>query len=692
MPKRNPMKLPRQKYKPGDIIEMVDNPGKYYEVMRVNTWHPDLKSWSYYCDPRYQPDSTDNYPVQRVQYECWTRPVKGQMNMFGKNRQARLELFKKMGEVAQTKTALNWALDRNKSADVKITPQTVKGEAVRYVREIFAEYQFPNSPQFSFAGMKRAEQARAGELNEAIVTVEGRVHAANGANITFYVPVMVREGKLLEPSLFFRDYNDGMGVPAVIGQSAINDLVRDNSTYGHQPGREMYSPPGSGNKQTPYQPRRSPGMFSTASAKTALRTFLRTGGAKTAQLSAEQVAKELIEEYGYDGARQVASDGLSNAPDSDVADFWLGVVDLFTEKMPAAHDGMGRVSQMAPPPKPLVCKGCGQPYKRGSPGFDFTPYCSRECRQQSSYGSRLRGAAKDSSWTHSATNLMGQPVYRSSKHPDLSIIPYHLDMGEDINTYDGGWQLWDRKNCEEYMFDSLEEAIEYADGLGRLPTGQDSEGNNITPSDYTSFDRNTTLKAHKATKEDEAQGEIDTQDRDLPKKVMPGARVRVKRKLQGPTRGGGRVTISAGTVGTVIRDMAGDGQQLYVEFDDGNKAVIKAEHLSGSSSKKKEAQMEQEAGPLKTLTRAVPVALSLMGPAKGLAQPMQEPPNPVRVEDLQEMMKDAPDPKAKTEWQSPEFQQKMEKMRQQREREMTLRQMEQESEARQRQGTKRNPQ
>jgi hypothetical protein len=83
---------------------------------------------------------------------------------------------------------------------------------------------------------------------------------------------------------------------------------------------------------------------------------------------------------------------------------------------------------------------------------------------------------------------------------------------------------------------------------------------------------------------------IDGAEREPEKISMPGARVRVNKKLSAPTRGGTREIINSGTTGTVIRDQAGDGVNIYVELDDGRKALIPAKHLTGSKKKKAQRQ------------------------------------------------------------------------------------------------------
>ena len=72
---------------------------------------------------------------------------------------------------------------------------------------------------------------------------------------------------------------------------------------------------------------------------------------------------------------------------------------------------------------------------------------------------------------------------------------------------------------------------------------------------------------------------LDPAERDFKDYIQPGMRIKTTQKLMAPDRGGVRNLIASGTEGTVLRDMAGDGKQLYCLLDTGLKTIIQQRFL-----------------------------------------------------------------------------------------------------------------
>jgi hypothetical protein len=292
--------------------------------------------------------------------------------MFGKNRKQRLELFKQLKTATRnTRTArLSWNVQESQQAqDRTVTASTAGFEAVKMVRELMSQYIWPTAPKLAYTGMRRTSvRLDQEEVDAGVITVSGELRSPLGVDVAFDVPVEIRAGRLLEPSIMVFG-----GHPRVISQSTIDTVVRDNNTYMDTPVRPIYGAPLDKNEAAVRKPfhqeRRSPGLFAVAGKQAALREFVRTKGMKgTAQLESvsgvEEWEKNQLEGIGgqplyQPNTRKPAPIPLTEAHPTD----------------PMHHDVVEHNDQTTPPiglpPSPGTatmpsmgqgaCRVCGQP-------------------------------------------------------------------------------------------------------------------------------------------------------------------------------------------------------------------------------------------------------------------------------------------------------------------------------------------
>lgn len=209
--------------------------------------------------------------------------IKGVDAMFKRNREARQALYKQIRPaVANSRTAQKLIFDMGMQNDhgKRVTAQTASKEAMDLVYGVISSYVWPSPPELTYAGLRRTDARMATkELDHGVVTIAARVRTPMGVTLGIDVPVEIRNGQLLEPSIMFLSET-----PYVISQSSIDRIIRDNSSYGQLPTRKMYQGPHDNNEQMATAPmrveRRTPAMFSTRLASTGLREIIRSRGAR----------------------------------------------------------------------------------------------------------------------------------------------------------------------------------------------------------------------------------------------------------------------------------------------------------------------------------------------------------------------------------------------------------------------------
>lgn len=133
--------------------------------------------------------------------------------------------------------------------------------ALLIVRQALGEYRLPTEVQLRYGGMKRASGHSAFAMDEGIVMVEATLHSLSGPQHHVYVPVIVREGRILSPSILIHDGNR-----RVLAQSTFDDIIGMGEFRANVPDRPtMYSPPP--DREAASRPKKQvpllrPGMFS----------------------------------------------------------------------------------------------------------------------------------------------------------------------------------------------------------------------------------------------------------------------------------------------------------------------------------------------------------------------------------------------------------------------------------------------
>lgn len=212
------------------------------------------------------------------------------MSMFKKRREARQEMYKDLKTAVHSRTAGRFNHDMGMNDDEAgrhVTAQTAGSEAIQMVRGLIANYIWPAVPKLAYSGLRRSDnRVASGALDHGVVTITGTVRTPIGVNLGFDIPVEIRRGKMLEPSVMICN-----GTPMVLSQSAIDAISRDNSAYGQLPTRSMYSSPHTRDEAKAYEParqeRRTPGIFSLSANAKALRELVRTRGAANVKVAAE---------------------------------------------------------------------------------------------------------------------------------------------------------------------------------------------------------------------------------------------------------------------------------------------------------------------------------------------------------------------------------------------------------------------
>jgi hypothetical protein len=204
------------------------------------------------------------------------------MSMFSHKRKDRQKLYEQTrGAVSKAGQRLLHDLGlRGEDHGRKVTAQTASKEAIELVYGILSSYVWLTPPKLAYGGIHRADQRFAQrELDHGVVTVTANVRTPIGVTLGIDVPVEIRNGHLLEPAVMFHS-----DTPYVISQSSIDRIMRDNSAWGQMPTRKMYQGPLDQSDNTVEAPmrteRRTPSMFSTRAAAAALRTIVRSRGAR----------------------------------------------------------------------------------------------------------------------------------------------------------------------------------------------------------------------------------------------------------------------------------------------------------------------------------------------------------------------------------------------------------------------------
>lgn len=258
-------------------------------------------------------------------------------------------------------------LSERYTASRKLTTQNAGLSAVAMVRGIISHYRLPSEPKLGYSGIRNVRTAaNSSKVTDGVVVVTASVRTPTNVYINFDVPIEIRDGELLEPSVIVHN-----GAPRVIAQSTFDEITTRHTAHEIMPVREMYSKPLDKKvsdqlySQRVKMTRKMPGMFSVKANRDAIRraisigTDIEVGIEKTAKLCEgpgpsgdgecpnevdsefkDGLCAECAEEMGNTYAPdELVVPGLDDGPEEDGDDL-LESLGIETRGLDKAMDGM----------------------------------------------------------------------------------------------------------------------------------------------------------------------------------------------------------------------------------------------------------------------------------------------------------------------------------------------------------------
>lgn len=432
-------------------------------------------------------------------------------------RAARLSGFDKLS------SAVN---GHKKEAKYTLTTQNAGPKALDMVRQILGNYTLPNKPVLGYSGVRNLRSASNNKLQSGVVTIHAEFKTRTGVNVGIDVPVEIRDGELVEPSVVVMN-----GQPKIIAQSSFDTIIEYNSARGPESLRDMYDPPMTKHhNQMALDNRKqnvrvNKGMFATASRQAQLRNIV---AGKQAQLEDFAPIREKDEHnpdarfawYGLlpDGTVQVELRGhngaittydFANAQEmKNVAEArgWDLIPEVMSE--PIADQDLYYQSQ--------VNSGSGR-----SPAdveLDLAATYDDLARKWKEYAKR---------------EFPGRPLHKES--PLMKVIVKYEQLRDHA--------LAKAERLEQEFAKDAQyiEDFDYKD----VDPAKDSRENHLDPAeDYDDFD------------------------------ICVGSEYSLKEDIEIKERGGAVWEYNKGSKVTVIRDHAGDNTSFVVEFEDGCQAIV----------------------------------------------------------------------------------------------------------------------
>jgi len=170
-------------------------------------------------------------------------------------------------------------LSERYTASHKLTTQNAGLSAVAMVRGIISHYRMPSEPKLGYSGLRNIRTAaNSSKVTDGVVVVTASVRTPTNVYINFDVPIEIRNGELLEPSVIVHN-----GAPRVIAQSTFDEITTRHTAHEIMPVREMYSKP-LDKKVSDHlysnrvqMTRKMPGMFSVKANRDAIRRAISLG-------------------------------------------------------------------------------------------------------------------------------------------------------------------------------------------------------------------------------------------------------------------------------------------------------------------------------------------------------------------------------------------------------------------------------
>lgn len=189
---------------------------------------------------------------------------------------------------------------------------------VQAVRRVLEQFELPQQPEVWYEGMNRQSGRGGYQMRDGELMIGVRMRSMTGADRVISVPVVVREGRVYDPSLFL--YSGGKRVMA---QSSFDDIFTETTLYAAAPDRaHMYQPPPEARRAPQVAPIVRPGMFGIAPSnraltasyvRGALRGHYDTGMPTFAQMQRQQRAAQAEDAAARDRAEQEVPDIAAGA-------------------------------------------------------------------------------------------------------------------------------------------------------------------------------------------------------------------------------------------------------------------------------------------------------------------------------------------------------------------------------------------
>jgi hypothetical protein len=184
-----------------------------------------------------------------------------QENRMRRRQQLHSRIAGAIGDTRAVQSAVRWNLySKNPSEDAgaPIGSQHPGQAAVLAVRAALSEYNLPTQYETRWVGTSREAGRGPHHIDEGVITIEVAMHSLSGVDRYVDIPVMVREGRVLEPVCII-----DRGIIKAMTQQTFDQIMDDATFTAPIPDRRnMFSPPPGVERRPPARvPLLRPGMF-----------------------------------------------------------------------------------------------------------------------------------------------------------------------------------------------------------------------------------------------------------------------------------------------------------------------------------------------------------------------------------------------------------------------------------------------
>lgn len=536
------------------------------------------------------------------------------------------------------------SITKHAKSKSKINAQNAGTQSVKLVRELLDQFRLPTSPKLGYSGVRNVHTAAGStNLEDGVVTIHAHLRTFSGVNVDFDVPVEIRHGELLEPSIIVHD-----GLPRVIAQSTFDEIVKDNTFYEEPPLRTMYAPPMNKdhlralNKNRLKMERMNLGMFSASKDKLALIAAMRGTAQSIPREELENMSNsEMIKrlnidpQWLHDEPEAVDESMLVNidhdsiprnfekthpsipskipekegTPDmpwalevNNVRDHGAGVKEYwFTDGAHAMSDGQ-TVEVFEPSGEPAGKFDINVPNQYtdaiSKHMLDLNPPQEEQASKQGQY--EYNKFEKDTE--HGLKNIreehnkgkfnphdpLSSPKRDVLDHPDETNMPWEEDLdleaaGEGFGygtTYNDMSNAMQKRNPKNPQ-QVKTDIVPPQKSAPLTPRERDWSGVADKQAQYKDPDDLDDLYPDPARNQQD-DDLLDPAERKFQHDLFPGQEVTVKQTLEVKDRGGVTYTINKGSKCTIMRDHAGDNKSFAVNFGDGLEAIVERHFLKSA--------------------------------------------------------------------------------------------------------------